>query len=158
MEQGSVKLSVQTLGLFLTPTLAGLVPVLGPALVCPPAHTCPASTMMMYFWVSTGPQTVDLLCAQAAPAWAESWCVYVCVAYASVCFILYSIYSVSLCVCACVCGVAPPTCMKRADGFPLPCVLLMLDAAARCYRGLRVCVRFIQPLNEGGCWSDYYPH
>lgn len=61
-----VKLSVQTPGLLLTPTLAGLVPVLGPALLRPPAHTCPASNMMMYFWVSTGAQSVDIRQGQGA--------------------------------------------------------------------------------------------
>lgn len=61
MEQGPVKLSVQTFGLLQTPTLAGLVPVLGPTLLHPPAHTCPTSNMMMYFWVSTGEQSGGLL-------------------------------------------------------------------------------------------------
>lgn len=59
VDQGPAKLSVQTLGLLVTPSLAGLVPALGPTLLRPPAHTCPASNMMMYFWVSTGAQRVD---------------------------------------------------------------------------------------------------
>ncbi|XP_029292632.1 RNA binding protein fox-1 homolog 3-like isoform X2 [Cottoperca gobio] len=48
VEQGAVKLSPNAR----TPpdTLAGPVPPLGPALLRPPAHTCPASAMMMYFW------------------------------------------------------------------------------------------------------------
>lgn len=93
MEQGPVKLSVQTLGLLLTPTLAGLVPVLGPSLR-PSAHTCPTPTMMMYFWVSTGPQSVDLFCAHTTRAWAESLFCIMCVAYASECVSAPTVYTV----------------------------------------------------------------
>lgn len=155
MEQGPVKISVQTFGLFLTPTLAALVPVLGPTLVHPPAHTCPASTMMMYFWVSTNHHKVWVSFALLPPQHEQRAAVYICVAYASECFSPYSIYSLSVCVCVVP---PPPTCMIRADGFPLPCVLLMLDAAARCYRGPRVRVGFIQPLNERGCRSVIITH
>ena len=54
---------------------------------------------------------------------------------------LYSIYSKSVCACVCV---APPTCMNRADGFSTS--MCFIDAAARCYGGLRS-VAFIQPFN-----------
>lgn len=73
VEQGPVKLSVQTFGLLLTPTLAGLVPALSPALLHPSAHTCPDSTMMMYFWVSTAPLKCGYLLLLTPLRYAQSW-------------------------------------------------------------------------------------
>lgn len=52
-----------------------------------------------------------------------------------------------MCVCVCEVGVTPPPCMNRAVIYP--CLLLMLDAAARCYRGL--CARIYLKERGHGC-------
>lgn len=155
VEQGPVKLSVQTFGLLLTPTLAGLVPALSPALLHPSAHTCPDSTMMMYFWVSTAPLKCGYLLTPLR--YAQSWRVErvwrMCQS------VLQPLHYIQ-CEFERVCGAAPPTCMNRADGFStLMCFidvgLLQPEATEACH----VCSAFKRNRMFGcDCYPRQYLH
>lgn len=129
VEQGPVKLSVQTFGLLLTPTLAGLVPALSPALLHPAAHTCPDSTMMMYFWVSTAPLKCGYLLLLTPLRYAQSWRVErvwrMCQS------VLQPLHYIQ-CEFERVCVVQRlPHAWTELMVFPLSCVLLMLGCCSQ---------------------------
>lgn len=159
VEQGPVKLSVQTFGLLLTPTLAGLVPALSPALLHPAAHTCPDSTMMMYFWVSTAPLKCGYLLLLTPLRYAQSWRVErVWRMCQSVLQPLHYIQCEFERVCVCVWCSASHMHEQSWWFFHSRVFYWCWVAAARSYRGLCLPVTFVQPLNEIGCLGAIVIH
>lgn len=147
VEQGPVKLSVQTLGLFFFDAHTGCTGPSARPHSLPPA--CPHlscfhhdDVLLGEYWTTKCGSLLCSFCSGMGKELRGVLCVRV----------YFSPFNIN-CVSFCECGVPPPppTCMNRTDGFALPCVLLTLEAAALCYQGPRVRVGYILPSNRTGC-------